>query len=337
MYEVMIADDEPLMRESLKIMISQVEGFMVSYCVGNGKDAVDVCERNRVDVAFMDIMMPGESGIEASKEIYAQNKNTTIYIVSSYNVFDFAIEALESKVKAYISKPVRFNRINEILQRYKMENSKHIENELGGISKLIRQNDFKKAKESIPKIVKRLFSKITCGKTQKDIAVEFAQSLLDSVNFIKGEKKDITKLICIDDQFSREEKYFEFWFFKVINYIFQYNSVKKYPVLAEVFSFIDRHVYEEIGLNEIISNCPVSQGYLSRIFKKQFNISIMEYLHMMRINKAKSYFCFTNLTTTEIAFMLGYNDSGYFSKVFKKYENRTINKYKKMVLGGDEV
>lgn len=47
---------------------------------------------------------------------------------------------------------------------------------------------------------------------------------------------------------------------------FQQNSIKKYSILNDVFSYIENNIEEEIGLNEIINNCSVSQGYLSRIF-----------------------------------------------------------------------
>ncbi|NRZ86006.1 YesN/AraC family two-component response regulator [Clostridium beijerinckii] len=79
MYGVLIADDEPLMRASLKVMISKVEGFEVLYSVGSGEQAVEICKNNKIDIVFMDIMMPGESGIESSKKIYTINPSTTIF------------------------------------------------------------------------------------------------------------------------------------------------------------------------------------------------------------------------------------------------------------------
>jgi len=52
---------------------------------------------------------------------------------------------------------------------------------------------------------------------------------------------------------------------------------------------------------------------------------------MRKMYMAKSYFCFTNLSITDVAFKLGYNESSYFSKVFKKYENITVYQYKKIL------
>lgn len=336
MYRVLIADDEPLMRASLKVMISKVEGFEVVYSVGSGEQAVEICKNNKIDIVFMDIMMPGESGIESSKKIYANTPRTTIFIVSSYNSFDFAIEALKTKVKEYISKPVSFSQIEKLLSNYRDENETFKnnieENKTEILFSIIKEKDYKKMYYEIPSIIDEMYSSSNAdAKLLKEEFMQIGQSLINSIQFPHKRSKKLNETFPMDEHLTNEKKFFEFWLFKIMNYVFQQNSIKKYSILDDVFNYIEKHIEEEIGLNEIINNCSVSQGYLSRIFKSQFNISVMEYLHMRKINMAKSYFCFTDLSITDVAFKLGYNESSYFSKVFKKYENTTVYKYKKML------
>ncbi len=95
------------------------------------------------------------------------------------------------------------------------------------------------------------------------------------------------------------------------------------------FGFIDANIMRNISLRDIVENCFVSQGHLSRVFKKDFNISVMDYLHMKKISLARAYFIFTEHSASEVAFRLGYNESGYFSKIFKKYEKTTIQSYRR--------
>lgn len=332
MYHVLIADDEPLMRQALEVMISKVEGFEVSYSVGFGELAVEICKNNKIDIVFMDIMMPGKSGIECSKKIYEHNPKITIFIVSSYNSFEFAIEALNTKVEAYISKPVSFSKIEELLNNYVMENT--LANEKSELDKyedlfsIIQEKDFKKVYYDIPKIVEDIcLAKKADKKILKECFTNLGQLLINSTSY--KEEKRVNELFPIEGFLIKDDKFFEFWIFKIMNYVFQQNSIKKYDLLEKVFDYIENHIEEEIGLNEIINNCSVSQGHLSRIFKKQFNVSVMEYLHMRKMYMAKSYFCFTDLKITDVAFRLGYNESSYFSKVFKKYENITVYQYKK--------
>ncbi|MDS0528248.1 response regulator [Clostridium sp. SHJSY1] len=334
MYHVLIADDEPLMRQALEVMISKVDGFEVTYSVGNGELAAEICKRNKVDIVFMDIIMPGESGIECSKKIYEENPKTTIFIVSSYSSFEFAIEALKTKVKAYISKPVSFLQIETLLKNYLTENtniyneSRFNKNE--ELFSIIKEKDFKKVYYDIPKIVKKIYIENKDNRESlKEYFIDLGQNLINSISLLYGEEKKVQELFPVDEFLIKDEKFFEFWIFKVINYIFKENSIKKYELLENVFDYIENHIEQEIGLNEIINNCSVSQGYLSRIFKREFNVSVMEYLHMRKMYMAKSYFCFTDLKITDVAFRLGYNESSYFSKVFKKYENTTVYQYKK--------
>lgn len=335
MYKILIADDDALMREVLKIMISKVEGFEVVYSVGNGEEAVEICEINEIDIVFMDIMMPGESGIECSKKIYSHNPNIIIFIVSSYDNFDFAIEALNTKVKAYISKPVSFIQIKNLLEDYKAENKFKIDEKYiynyDYIFSIIKENDFRRMYYEIPNIIENISSEGNEINLVKEKIIKIGQKLIDSLELSKSESKNVEDIFPINNFWMKDKRYFEFWLFDVTNYVFQKNSINKNNIFKNVFDYIEDHIEEYFGLNEITNNCAVSQGYLSRIFKRQFNVSVMEYLHMRKINIAKNYFCFTDLSITDVSFKLGYNESSYFSKVFKKYENITIYKYKRRI------
>lgn len=126
----------------------------------------------------------------------------------------------------------------------------------------------------------------------------------------------------------------ELWLFKALDYVLWQYGLQRYPFLEKVYLFIESRIQENIGLNDIVEHCAVSQAHLSRIFRKQFKVSVMEYLHLKKLNLAKTYFTFTDHSASEVAFRLGYNESAYFSKVFKKYERDTVRQYKQR-LGDD--
>ena len=73
----------------------------------------------------------------------------------------------------------------------------------------------------------------------------------------------------------------------------------------------------------------ISQGYLSRIFRDQFGISTMEYIRLRKIQMVKINFIFTTHNTSDVAFMLGFNESSYLQKVFQKIEGISIQEFKK--------
>ncbi len=73
MYKILIVDDDELMRISMTKIISSVDGFQVDYIAKNGREAVEICKNNQVDIIFMDIMMPVMNGIDATREILSIN------------------------------------------------------------------------------------------------------------------------------------------------------------------------------------------------------------------------------------------------------------------------
>ncbi|WP_454206159.1 helix-turn-helix domain-containing protein [Peptoniphilus sp. Marseille-Q6390] len=78
-----------------------------------------------------------------------------------------------------------------------------------------------------------------------------------------------------------------------------------------------------------MKECNISQGYLSRLFKNEYNLTVVNYIHLKKINLAKEYILLENSSVLDIAFNLGYNEYGYFSKVFKKYEKMTVEQFRK--------
>ena len=138
-----------------------------------------------------------------------------------------------------------------------------------------------------------------------------------------GDSGNISELFPINEVLILDRKTSELWLFRVMDFLFQQNSIGRYPLLENIFIYIEKHIKEDITLNSIIENCAISQGYLSRIFREQFQVSVTEYLHMKKLHLAKGYFYFT--------FRLGYNESSYFSKVFKKFENMTVKQYKNKI------
>ncbi|KPU26683.1 hypothetical protein TR13x_08885 [Caloranaerobacter sp. TR13] len=117
MYRLLIADDEPIEREGLKLIINK--NFSNIEIVGeakNGREAIELVEELRPDILFLDIKMPGINGIEAAKEIRRKYKNLKIVILSAYDYFAYAKESFSLGVYDYLLKPVRRIKLIETLE-----------------------------------------------------------------------------------------------------------------------------------------------------------------------------------------------------------------------------
>src|SRR5690606_28949323 len=96
MLRILIADDEPIERKVLNkiIMDSQLPAIVLDFA-RTGSEALDLFERYLPDLIFMDIRMPGLSGLDVSAAIKAKMTDTVIAIVTAYDEFQYAKRAID--------------------------------------------------------------------------------------------------------------------------------------------------------------------------------------------------------------------------------------------------
>lgn len=101
--KVLIADDDSLIRESLKIILTIDNEIEVIDCVDNGLKAVDICVKNRIDVALLDIRMPVLNGVDAAKQITEKTKSKVL-ILTTFDEDDYIKAAIKNGARGYILK-----------------------------------------------------------------------------------------------------------------------------------------------------------------------------------------------------------------------------------------
>ena len=117
MYRILIADDEGIMVESLREIISREYGEKVEIATAkSGRTAIEQAESFHPDIVFMDIQMPGINGIAAIREIRSFNSSCLFYVISAYDKFDYAKDAISLGVEKYIMKPVSRSLILQTVQ-----------------------------------------------------------------------------------------------------------------------------------------------------------------------------------------------------------------------------
>lgn len=107
MYRILIADDEGIMLQSLQEIITKEFGNSVEIATAkNGRSAIEQAESFHPDIVFMDIQMPGINGIQAIREIRTFNSSALFYVISAYDKFDYAQDAIALGVEKYLMKPI---------------------------------------------------------------------------------------------------------------------------------------------------------------------------------------------------------------------------------------
>ena len=118
MYRILLADDEGIVINSLSMIISKnYDSQFEIETAKSGRMAIEVADRFRPDVIFMDIQMPGINGIEAMKEIRAMLPSVIFVVLTAYDKFDYAKEAISLGVIDYLNKPYNQKTITNVLDR----------------------------------------------------------------------------------------------------------------------------------------------------------------------------------------------------------------------------
>jgi DNA-binding LytR/AlgR family response regulator len=109
----LIADDEPLLRDALERQLKQAwPELEVVARARNGREAIDLFESQRPDVCFLDVQMPGKTGVEAAGHI---GRRAHVVFVTAFD--EYAVQAFAHGVLDYLVKPVEPSRLAETVAR----------------------------------------------------------------------------------------------------------------------------------------------------------------------------------------------------------------------------
>ena len=117
-YRLLIADDEKLERDALRYIV-QAGSLSVGeiWDASNGREAVEMAQRLQPDICFLDIKMPGMSGIDAARSIKEAVAGIRIVFVTAFDYFDYAREAIRIGVEDFLIKPASNESVLEVLRR----------------------------------------------------------------------------------------------------------------------------------------------------------------------------------------------------------------------------
>ena len=355
-YEIIIADDEPMIRKGLVSTIPWEElGFRVAAVCVDGQDVIDYLKEQEVDVVFTDVQMCQVGGLEVTRWIRQHGLATKVVMISGFKEFEYIKEAMQLDVRDYILKPLDPAEIKKVFRKIRLEldeatkeqgrnmtallsyredagciqvmNAQNVAVDalLGGndgeFTKYGRQwrmaiNEVKK--EYVPLLVLSMIDAVYNRMEQSGIVLSGELSKekiirrigVAAVEDIQGEMKEILKEIFEGIKCKK--------------------STEKESVITKARRYIEEHLNENLGVDELAAYVYLNRSYFSREFKLETGETVADYIIKRRMEKAIELIK-VGYSSEKIAAILGYTDVKYFQKVFKRHTGYTVREYRNLM------
>lgn len=357
MLRLLIADDEREARDNMIRCIDHLQnGFTVLGVASDGPESYEKILALRPDIVLIDIEMPGMTGLEVIREIRKKDLPVVFIIISSYNDFSYAQDALRLDVEDYLLKP--FLPADLYAAVYKA--AEHIK----GLKQLPEEL-FPPAREmqSMPRwdrmrplisypfqqekeLVQGLFVPGSDIRPLYQAFIEQVQqqnkSRVSMINCyiilyveLQRQSESCDEVHTLDVSVLMADtapvQAFEQLLWRLCQTLQNRRSSGRAAesVIASAVRYIETHYAEKLTLNEVANYIGVTPSYLSSQFSQIMNLHFVDYIHKIRIDAAKDLLRKQPyLKGYELAEMVGYPSIKYFSEIFKKTTGITFNSYR---------
>ena len=365
MFHVLLVDDEELALASLRYALPWKEfGFTDIHATTSSLDALELLKKQRIDACFVDIRMPGMTGLELLAAAQQRKLDTLFVVVSGYSDFTYAKQAIQFGVLDYCLKPVVKEDCVPVLEKLSGRILlNRISQDPPFISSLLARQDscqeFLSCLTADSTERKTLTLLLTRSPVLQQILKE-ADELLPVRVFFLGENEAL--LIWLNS--PGEDKLNAFLTDCQQSALFVYETISsqtitfrrtlkrlrtvchaqnpsqtgiiKVPSVNEetaayfsnILSYMEDNYAQHLTLQGLARQFGINYSYLSQLFKKAIDLTFAEHLTNIRLTHACQLLSDTYMPITDIAEAVGFQDYHYFCNTFKRFCSMTPSQYR---------
>jgi DNA-binding NarL/FixJ family response regulator len=113
---VLLVDDQKLIRQGIRVLLSTEDGIEVAGEAGDGREALALIEQVRPEVVLMDVRMPGMDGVAATREIIARYPEIGVIILTTFDDEAYIFEGLRAGARGYLLKDISSEEMAEAVR-----------------------------------------------------------------------------------------------------------------------------------------------------------------------------------------------------------------------------
>jgi len=136
--KVVVADDSPLVRRRLISILNEVADVEIVGEAVDGLDALDVVNDQKPDVVFLDIQMPGLTGLEVLRRLQKKASPPRVVMVTNYAFPQYREKCLQAGASFFLDKSADFEKIPEVIRDLRSEASRPPRHQTGGMGQQYR-------------------------------------------------------------------------------------------------------------------------------------------------------------------------------------------------------
>ncbi|MQM72153.1 MAG: response regulator [Eubacteriaceae bacterium] len=330
MYKVYIVEDEHLERRALQMIINgQAPNVKIVGTAASGKDALKGIEETDPQIILMDINIPEINGIEVLRRVKKADPEKKVILITAFNEFDFAHQAIKAKVDDLLLKPIRPEQliaaINQAIEGLQANTRSNIDEKMSEIIYAVVHKKYAQCRKAVQTYLDLLYDHYGFDLISIQKEVQILMKELQTVADDNGGYEIVSPLKSTSGHkhFARQfqNRYnLRVEIMKVIGKIFDHMKTNpdRKSSIEDILNYIDRNAANDISLEQVGEYANMSSYYLSKIFKKETGMNFVTYLTQQKIQIAKDMLINTDTPIINIALDLSYHEPNYFSKVFKK-------------------
>jgi DNA-binding NarL/FixJ family response regulator len=189
--KLVIADDHEIFRDGFKLMLSKFPEIMLVGEAGNGRDLLELIEKENPDVILTDIKMPVMDGIEATKKIAELYPDKGIIGLSMYDDDELIIEMLEAGAKGYLIKNAGKDQIIEAIKTVYNDEPFYCKTTSHKLTQMIAKSRFNPYKKTEKAEFSEREKEIITGICDEMTNKEIGDKLFISVRTVEGHRLKI--------------------------------------------------------------------------------------------------------------------------------------------------
>lgn len=346
MFKVVVADDEKISREGIRDLIDWPSlGLELAFSARDGEEALEYITQNPIDILLTDVRMPRMDGLELIHAMENLEDVPTSLILSGYDDFRYAQQAIQFGVVNYLLKPVRpaelidaiktakqIRSLQKKISPFRTESSSddmptlYAVNRVASlISEAVCRGDKAEAKEHCLQLKKLYLSTGYHGDFFRRHAfrviyraVHSAEDFL-GVMLVDYSNLETLNLLSIADNCEDIYHYLIVNILSICDKVNEDSGDYKKRIIYDVCRIVqEKYSDENLSVSYLADRVGVTPNYLSSLFHKEMGSLLSGYLENRRMQQAKIYLQDTGLRVYEVAHSVGYADSRHFGRVFKQ-------------------